>query len=250
MALGATRWQLARQLSVESLLLCGLGAMVGVLIAVWAQRALARALEGQVPLVENASMDLTVLGFATLLSLISGVICGLAPLVGWQAADWRSRGQTEGTTSKLLRQALVVSEVALAVILVASAGLFVRTLAKLQAVEVGFQRERILTVSLDVTTGPLRGRGNAARFLEELIPRVAALPGVRSVGAATGTPLELGPAQQAITREDRAVDLAAASPHVVQTAVTPGYFAALGVALTRGRFCTEADTADGALVAR
>ena len=249
MAMGATRWQIARQLTVESLLLCGLGAVAGVVIAAWAQGLLARALEGRVPMVEHTRMDLTVLGFAAVLTVICGVICGLAPLVGWEAADWRGRGQTEGTTSRRIRQALVMSEVALAVTLVASAGLLVRTLANLQAVDVGFQWERILTVSLDVTTDTLRGRGNAARFLEEVIPRIAALPGVRSVGAATGTPLEGGPAGQAITREDRAALLAVASPQVVQTAVTPGYFTALGVALTRGRFCTEADTAEGALVA-
>jgi putative ABC transport system permease protein len=148
-----------------------------------------------------------------------------------------------------LRKALVVSEVALAVILVASAGLLVRTLAKLQAVDVGFQVERILTVSMDVTTGPLRGRGNAARFLEELIPRVVALPGVHSVGAATGMPLEAGSAGQAITPEDRPPMLAAASPQVAQSAVSPGYFTTIGIALVKGRGCTEADTADATLVA-
>ena len=249
MALGATRWRIARQLIAESLLLCGLGAIGGVFIAAWTQSAVARRFEGQIPLVETTAIDTAVLAFAVLLTVVSAVLCGLAPLVGWQSASFQSRGQTEGVTSMRLRKALVVSEVALAVMLVASAGLFVRTLVKLRAVDVGFRMDRVLTASMDMTTGPLRGRGNAARFLEQLIPRLAALPGVQSVGAATAIPLETGPADQAITREDRPALLAAASPRVTQTAVTPGYFTTIGVALQKGRFCMEADTADGTLVA-
>ena len=248
-ALGATRARIARQLIVESLLLCGPGAIAGVLVALWAQGPLARAIEGRIPLVEDTRVDAAVLGFAVLLTVISGVVCGLAPLIEWPAADLRGRGQTESPTTKRLRQALVVGEVALAVILVASAGLLLRTVAKLQAVDVGFQMERILSVSIDVTTGPLRGRGNAARFLGELIPRIAALPGVGRVGATTETPLEAGTAEQSITREDRPALLAAESPQVMQSAVTPGYFGALGVAVKNGRSFTEADTATGTLVA-
>lgn len=245
MALGATRWQLARQLTLESLLLCGLGAVAGVIAAFGTQRGLAGALESR-PLIADIRMDVAVLAFAALLTVISGVICGVAPLVEWRAMDWRGRGQTESATSKRLRQALVVSEVALAVVLVAGAGLLIRTVANLRAVDVGFGIERILTVSMDVTTGPLRGHG--AQFLEELIPRVAALPGVRSVGASTQTPLNGGPAEQAITREDRPPLPAAQSPQVVRTAVTPGYFKTLGIPLEKGRLFTESDTAAGRLV--
>lgn len=248
MALGATRWRIARQLMAESLLLCGLGATGGLFIAFWTQSVLARRLEGRIPLVETTTIDTAVLAFAVLLTVISAVVCGLTPLVGWQSNS-QTRGQTEGVTSARLRKALVVSEVALGVMLVASAGLLVRTLVKLRAVDVGFRMDQVLTVSMDVTTEPLRGRGNAARFLEQLIPRLAALPSVQSVGAATSMPLEAGPADQAITREDRPALLAAASPRVTQTAVTPGYFTAIGAALQKGRLCTDADTADGTLVA-
>ena len=189
------------------------------------------------------------LGFAALLTAISGVVCGLAPLAGFGTADFRSRGQTEGITRTRLRTALVVCEVALAVMLVASAGLLGRTLAKLQAVDVGFQMERMLAVSMDLTTGPLRGRGNAVRFLEEAVARVSTLPGVQSAGVATGMPLEAGTAGQAITPEHRQPMLAAASPQVVQSAVSPGYFATMGVPIVKGQGCTDTDSADGTLVA-
>lgn len=249
LALGATGWRIARQLILEGLVMCGLGTVAGLIFAGWARGVLGPVIAGYVPLAEDTRMDWAVLGFAALLTLASGLFCGLAPLAEWRKLDWRSRGQTESMTSKRLRQTLVVSEVALAVMLVATAGLLVRTFAKLQAVDVGFQMTRLLTVSVDMTTGPLRVRGNAARSLEALIPRVAALPGVRSVGASTGATLEEAPAAQAITREDRPPATATDSPHVIQTAVTPDYFKVLGVPLQKGRLFTETDAADGKLVA-
>jgi putative ABC transport system permease protein len=248
-ALGATRSRIAGQLLIESLCLCAPGGVAGVVIAAWAQPMLANALHPYVPLVEQTRMDAAVLAFALLASATSAVLCGLAPLAGLQRADAGSRSQTEGRASSRLRRALVVAEVALAVMLISSAGLLVRTLSNLQTVDTGFDRDRLLTVSLDVTTGPLRSRGNAARFLETLLPRVAALPGVRSAGAATNIPLESAVASQPITREDRVAEAASASPRVVPSAVTPGYFEALGVPLTRGRACAETDTAASVLIA-
>jgi predicted permease len=249
MALGATRWRLARQATAEALFLTVLGAVAGVAAASWVQGLLVRALQPRAPLAEGAQMDWAVLGFAVLLAMACGVACGLAPLAEWRTADWSRRGQTEGGASKRLREFLVVGEVALALSLVASAGLLARTVAKLQSVELGFRFDRILAVSLDLGTRPLRGRGNAARFVEELMPRVAALPGVRAAAATNALPLENGRAGQAITREGRPALPAADSPQVVQRAVTPGYFTAMGIPLRKGRLFTEADTGDGNLVA-
>jgi hypothetical protein len=144
---------------------------------------------------------------------------------------------------------LVVSEMALAVMLVAAAGLLIRTVAKLDAVDVGFRTERLLTVSTDLTTGPLRSRGNSARFLEQLLPRVAALPGVRMAAAATAMPFETGMASQSITREGVPPQASADSPQVIQSAVTPRYFEVMGMTLKAGRQFTETDKADGKLVA-
>jgi putative ABC transport system permease protein len=249
MAIGATRSRLAFQLIIESMVLCAFGAMAGLALAVPAQNLVARLISSYVPLAETASVDFAVLGFAALLALTTGLFCGLAPLAEWSNIDWRSRGQTEGTASKRTRQALVVSEVAVAVVLVAAAGLLVRTLANLQAVDVGFQTENLLSVSTDVTVGPLRQRGNAARLVRDVLPRIAGLPGVRSAAASTGTPLEEATATQAITRQDRPPVTAAESPQVIQTAVTPDYFRTMGVPLRMGRHFTEGDSAEGKLVA-
>jgi predicted permease len=248
-ALGATRRAIGRQLFAESLLLGVPGAVLGVAVSVWGQRAIAAAMRDRVVLIEQTHLDSTVLAFAVVLTLITTTTCGLAPLLDWSRVGWSTRGQTESPASRRLRQALVVGEVALAVGLVATAGLFLRTVSQLRGVDVGFDTAQTVVVSTDLTTGRLRERGGAARFIAAVTPRLAQLPGVRVVGAATGVPLEGGPAAQAITRQDRPARAAASSPQVVQTAVTPEYFRAMNMRLLRGRPFTGDDRADGVLVA-
>jgi putative ABC transport system permease protein len=249
LALGATRWRLARQLLAESLMLGGLGATLGLLLSLWGHDLLASAVEKRLPFVDGPRMDSAVLAFSIVLTLVVSVVCGLIPLADWRSVDWNVRGQSESRSSQRIRHALVVGEVALAVAVVASAGLFLRSLANLRAVDVGFETARTLVVATDLTTSPLRQRGSSAAFVRDIIPRVAALPGVRSVAVSTGVPFEGGLATQAITRYGDPVKPAAASPQVVQTAVTPGYFSVMGIVLTEGRFFTEDDRADGHLAA-
>jgi putative ABC transport system permease protein len=148
-----------------------------------------------------------------------------------------------------MRQALVVGQVAVAVAVIAAAGLLVRTVVNLRGVDVGFDTSRTLIIGTDLTTSALRERGSSASFVQDLLPRIAALPGVRAAGATTGVPLEVGAAEQTITRQDRPALPAAQSPRVAQMAVTPDYFRAMGIAITRGRSFSEDDRADGTLVA-
>ncbi len=249
LALGATRWRLARQLLTESLMLGAAGAGLGLLLSLWAQDVTATVLAGRITLIEGTRLDMTVLAFSACLAAIVSAACGLIPLVDWRAADWSARGQTETRASRRTRDGLAVAELAVAVIVVATAGLLVRTVVNLRSVDVGFQTERTLVVSTDLTSSTLRERGAAARFVEELIPRIAAIPGVRTAAATTVVPLEGGPARQAITRYGDPPVPSAASPQVMQTAVTTGYFKAMGIAVTRGRGFTEADRRDGPLVA-
>jgi putative ABC transport system permease protein len=249
LALGATRVHIARQLILEALAHCSGGAIGGLLLAVWTQRALSKLLAGRVPLIETAVVDLFVVGFAIALAAVAAMVCGLTPLVAVRPSDWRVREDTERRESRRLRRVLVTVQVALAVSLVAGAGLLLESLLRLQKVDVGFRTDDVVTVSLDVTTAPLRVRGSAARFLEELLPRIEALPGVRAVGATTAALFETGLAAQAITREDRSPLPAAESPQVLQSAITPGYLAAVGMAVLRGRGCRETDTAEAVLVA-
>jgi putative ABC transport system permease protein len=249
LALGATRWRLARQLLSESLLLGAFGASLGLLLSLWGQYLLASAMADRVPLIDATHLDWVVLAFCVVLTLVVCTVCGLIPLIDWRAVDWNARGQSESPSSRRIRHSLVVGEVALAVTVVASAGLLLRTVANLRAVDVGFETARTLVVSTDLTTSPLQERGASARFVQDIIPRIKALPGVQGAAASTGVPFEAGPAGQAITRYGDPVRAAASSPQVVQSAVTPDYFRVMGITLTQGRLFTEDDRADARLVA-
>jgi putative ABC transport system permease protein len=249
LALGATRWRLARQLLMESSILAAIGTSCALLLSMWTQALVRTALGSRVPMIDETRYDWLVFAFAIGLTFLVASACGLFPLVDWRTVDWSARGQTESGASRRIRQALVVGQVAIAVAVIVSAGLLVRTVLNLRSVDVGFETARTLILGADLTTSALRNRGSAAQFVEELLPRLAVLPGVRAVGATTGVPLEVGRGEQAITRQDQPVRPAAESPHVAHMAVTPDYFKAMGIALTRGRSLSENDRADGVLVA-
>jgi putative ABC transport system permease protein len=190
-----------------------------------------------------------VAGFSVLLALAVTALCGLVPLVEWRSGGWQARGQTESPGSRRLRHGLVIAEVAIAIVVVGIAGLLARTVSNLRAVDVGFDTGHTIVVKTDLTTTPLRERGAAARFTNEAVERLAALPGVSAVGATTGVPFEGEPARQAITREGDVIRPESESPRLVHTAVTLGYFRAMSIALVRGRAFTADDRAEGTLVA-
>ena len=136
-ALGATRMRIARQLIVETLFLTGTGAAAGVIAAVWLNGPIARMLEGRLPFADQMRIDPYVLVVTALATVVAAVLCGLTPLLNRQAQSWQTRGQSESSASKRLRNALVAGELALAVVLVTASGLLVRALMKLQAVDLG-----------------------------------------------------------------------------------------------------------------
>jgi putative ABC transport system permease protein len=248
-ALGATPWRIMRQLLTEGIVLSGAGAVAGLWFSLALLPVVRRLLQERVSLAEQAVMDWNVWLFAAALSAVCGLLCTLAPLADWRRAAGSDRSHTTSVFHTRLRNALVVGEIAAAVMLVTVAGLLIRTVDRLGAVDMGFRTEHLLTLSTDVTTGPLRTRGASARFVDEAVARIGGLPGVRSVAATTALPFEAAPASQAITREGVAARAAADSPQVIQIAVTPSYFATMGMALKAGRLLTENDRAEGTLVA-
>jgi predicted permease len=143
----------------------------------------------------------------------------------------------------------VVAEVAIAVTLVVNAALMLRTFMNLQGVDVGFSTRSTLAVSLDLTTGPLRGRGTAAGFLNDALARITAIPGVTAAASTTQALFTGQVAGQAITREGRPPLTQADSPHVVQSAVTPAFFGLMGMQLRNGRLLSDSDSGSGKLVA-
>ncbi|MBI2687347.1 MAG: ABC transporter permease [Acidobacteria bacterium] len=255
-ALGASTGQLVRQVMAESVVLTGIGAAAGILLAVWAQDVLRSSLAGKIPFAADTRIDWSVLAFAITVTLATAGLCGLAPIAHLRLGgipsilQGRLRSHTEAPRGRVLRQALITGEVALAVVLAAGAGLLIRTVAKLESVNPGFQADRVLAMSFDFTASPFRGPGNQQPYFQELMTQVSGLPGVRRVGAVSEPPLSRRRLpDQAITIEGQPLRNRAESPQAIFQAISPGYLPALGIALKTGRLFTEADGRDDKLVA-
>ncbi len=247
-ALGASRFRLVRQQIIESLVLAAAGGAIGVLISAWTIAALRSASIGGIPRLQNVTVDGGVLLFAIAVTLLTGIVFGITPaLIGSRAdpgvtirdVDHRASG---AGSRQGPRRLLVVAEVALAVILLASAGLLVRSFLRLTAVDPGFRAEGVLVfpISLD---GVAYSRGSGA-YYERLVEALAALPGVESAGGATALPLSpVGPDFfRPVWRPGRKVD---GEQHQADVRmVTPGYFRTLRISLKSGRAFDARDTRD------
>ncbi len=255
LAIGASRFQLLRQSIVECLLYAFAGGGLGLLVAAWTLNALLRAFpEDDAIRQVGVAIDQRVLAFAALVSLLAGLLFGVAP--SWRAARLDPartlRGQGRGTTSAgreviRLRQWLVTAQVALTLVLLVAAGLFVRSLRNLGHVDLGFRAEQVIGFSI---APKLNGYSTekTVTFARQLTERLAGLPGVRSVAAAriaamagetmSGTIRIEGQAPE--DRERRSAR---------RNLVSPGYFSTLGIPLVAGREFRSSDDAQAPKVA-
>jgi putative ABC transport system permease protein len=247
LSLGASRARLVRQFLTESVLLALLGGAGGLLCALWALRLLRRLSPADLPRIEEISMDGTVLVFTLLVSVLTGLVFGLLP------AWWLSRsnlqeslkegGRTTATggTSRV-RNVLAVAEVALALVLLAGAGLMVRSFAQLMQVNPGFRPDHVLTMQLGLPPSYSSQPAQRVAFYREMFARLEALPGVRAAGGVTRLPL--GPGVTAkLEIEGRPVS-AGEQPEIEFRRASTHYFQAMGIPLRAGRLFTERDTAD------
>ena len=245
-ALGASRWQVARPFVLEGLLLAVAGGILGAALAYGALRSAVALLPAELPRVGSAEVDPRSLGIALALSLLAGAAVGL--LAGSRAsrpdltAGLRSGSRLKGSASPRLRQLLLVGQAALAVVLVALAGLLAETLSRLSSVETGFEKGELLVVELRHGMDRYKERQQLVAFYDELERRAAALPGVAAVGASYDAPLQ--------SNWYQSFDVVGApeappgkGPGGLFRTVTPGYFKAAGVKLEEGRPFTDADDA-------
>jgi predicted permease len=255
-AMGAGRERLARQLLTESLLLGIMGGAAGVALAYWGITAIRTLAPANLPRVDELRTDPAVLVFALVVSVATALLFGLAPVVeSWKVrlsesltADGRT--STASRSRRRAHSALVVSEVALAMILLVGAGLLVRSFTTLLDVERGFESDNVLVVTLQAwsyyPTGPQR-----AAFVPQATERLSAIPGVRAVGMTSSLPLSypIGQARARVTVEGAPVasEAEVLTEHVA--AATAGYFQALGIPLRQGRLMRPADDAASASVA-
>jgi putative ABC transport system permease protein len=244
-ALGATRRRLLRQLITESLLLGLAGGALGVLLAYLGIPALLSLIPVNLPLWMNFSPDSRVLGFAVAVSLLTTLGFGIVPAFGSFHADLTDslkeggRGGTSGRRSKFMRQGLVIGEVALSVILLAGAGLMIRSFLALRMQDLGYHPENVLTVTIDYPESRYPDGAPARAMLRRLSEEVASVPGLISTSFSSGIPLNDGWGRL-FTIEGHPLDLKDMTfiNHIV---VTPGYFRTLDIPLLQGRDFTEDD---------
>jgi predicted permease len=254
-AVGAARWRLVRQLLTESLLLALLGGALGVGLAVACARALAALESLPIPTPNPIRVDPGVLLFTLLVSLGVGVLFGLAPALSASRIDLSDELKASGTrsmtasgSSRLLRQGLVVVEVALCVALLAGAGLLLRTFANLRKADVGVRAEGVLAATLTLPAEAYRGTDARWGFCTRLLQGVSVKPGLASVALTSELPLE-GGSNGYITLDGQPPE-STQDTLVEWTYVTPAYFRTMGIPLVEGRVLDDADLAAGAEAVR
>jgi putative ABC transport system permease protein len=255
-ALGASRARLVQQLVTESVVLAIIATAVAVAVAIWGIDALVAMIPAStgLPFLEQVSIDGTVLAFSFALSFLTGGLCALAPAAqlggGGLAGSMKSggRGHSGGRTSRRLRNALVVSEFALSLVLLFGAALMLQTFLGLRGYETGFDADELLHMR-----SSLRGRYQTSpdaikSYFAELTRRLQELPGVVSVsGVSTAPPIV--PFLSTQFRVPGMVVEAGQEPAVPDRRVLPGYFDTMGIPLLRGRLFDERDVEDGQPVA-
>jgi len=246
-ALGAGRWDVFRQLLTESLTLALMGGSAGLLLAVWGVRVLLAISPSAIPRVETVGVDGFVLLFALAISLLTGLAFGMAP--AWRATAVNlsdalkegKRGSSEGLHRNRLRGLLVGSEFALAMVLLAGAGLMVRTFLALQNVDAGFDPHGVLSMVVGVAGTEQASGGHTGNFYQEVLRKVGAVPGVQSVSGINHLPLAGDEWGFPFHIEGRPPEPPGKDLVATYRAVFPGYFRTMRIPILRGRDVSDAD---------
>ncbi len=240
-ALGATRSRLVRQFLTESVMLAMAGGTVGVLWAYWGTKLVVTVAGPILPRSDSISINGQVLGFTFLISVLTGIAFGLAPALNWSEIKLRSyisnslgdpavRSNRPG-----LKAVLLTSEIALALMLLVTAGLFIKSFWKLRQVDPGFDTNGVLTMQVSLPDARYTANNRRASFIQEAIAQISAIPGVQQVGATDDLPFSGSRSQTVVTIFNTANQPSPDPPQVDVRIVTPGYFRAMGIDLLRGR---------------
>lgn len=252
-ALGAGRGRLIRQMLTESAALSVAGGALGVALASFALPALVSLAPVNIPRIERVEIDRVVLGFTAALSLLTGVLFGLMPACRATSARLRAGLSTDargsvGAGSQKARQLLVVADLALALVLLTGAGLMLKSLARLMHVDPGFRTERVLTLQFSLVGEAYREDAAVMRFIDRVIEKVRALPGVAAAAAAGQVPMGGNGDSYGFHIDGLMHANPADDPSAERYSVTPDYFRVMQIPLKRGRFFTPTDTETSAPV--
>ncbi len=245
-ALGATRWQLIRQLLTESVILSLLGGALGLLLAFWSVESLV-ALNSSLPRASEIGIDGAVGMFTLGVSVLTGLLFGLIPAIQMSGADLHGtlkEGGRSATTDRrghTARRVLVAAEVALALTLLTGAGLLIKSFARLQKVDPGFDPDNLLTLNLALPQSKYPSDTLQIAFFDQVLPRLAAVPGVRAAGATSVMPFGGNWSTGSFQIEGIQVPDGQPGPWGDIRIVSPDFLKTLGAPLLKGRFFTEAD---------
>ena len=256
-ALGAGRARITRQLLVESGVLTLAGGLLGIAVAHFAIEALVAAIPPEqaraLPYLRDAGINGTVLGYTLLVTLVAGIASGLVPALrasrGDLAVTLRPTGGSSGGAHRRLRDGLVIAELAMTVVLVTGAAMFAKSLSRLLAVDTGVRAEGVLTMMIPLPRRQYSDLDKAREFYQRLEQRVAALPGVTSVGLTSKLPLDWGNSTSYAVVGDPP-PAAGEAPSASFRVVNPEYFRTMGIPIVRGRTfnASEDGTAAGVVI--
>ncbi|HKP93560.1 MAG TPA: ABC transporter permease [Chthoniobacterales bacterium] len=247
-ALGAGRLRLIRQMLTESVLLALMGGALGLVLAYWGIRVLVAFAPDNLPRLNEITIDPRVLAFTFGVSLVTGVAFGLVPALQSSRPDLNdalkegARGSSSG--NRLVRNLFVVTEMALALVLLVGAGLMLRSFFQLNQVKTGFATENVLTLRVQLPMAKYPEPQQRAEFFKRAEERLQTLPGVKSVGAISYLPLTGLASSTAFNLASQPELPPSESPGTEVRAITPGYFKAMGIPLLKGRAFDERDGAD------
>ena len=258
-ALGAGRWRVVRQLMTESVVLAVAGGVLGLLVAFWGLRLLvAAAPSSMVQMIlggRTVGLDAGVLAFTFGLSVLTGLVFGLVPALQAsrpgldEVLKETGRGDGIGGRGHRLLASFVVSQVAVALVLLVSAGLLIRSFVRLRAVDPGFGTDHVLTLRLSLPQSRYAEDAQVAAFYDELLQRLKHLPGVQSAAVISNLPMSGDNASASFGIEGLQVPDGQPSPHGDSHVVSHDYFAAMRIPLVRGRLFEPRDAPDGTKVA-
>jgi len=246
LAIGATRGRLLRQLLTESVLLALLGGVIGLLISVWGADVLLKLSPVEIPRLDKLSVNATILAFTLGVSLLTGLIFGMVPALSASRSDLnrtlKEGGRDSQTGGGRIRGALVIAEVAIAMVLLLGAGLLLKSFMRLQRVDAGFNPSNVLTFNLQLPFSSYRDWRQVSELYSGLIARLKSLPGVQSADATGFLPLEGGWPTKFLIQGRPPVQ--GEEPVAQHRPVSEGYFQTMGVPLLGGRRFDDRDQAD------
>jgi putative ABC transport system permease protein len=248
-ALGAGRWRIVRQMLTESVLLALAGGVLGLLLSVWGVELLTSLSAGRIPRVEEIGLDHRALWFTLLVSLLTGLVFGLAPALQSSKPDLNEslkesgKGGETGRRGNRARSLLVVVEIAMSLVLLIGAGLLFKSFLRLQQVKLGFQPENVTTAQISLPPAKYADRQQRNSFFQNLLQQLSAAPGVQSAGVVDPLPLA-GDSVWEFFIEGGPLLPNGGGQNTNFRRCTPDYFRTMSIPLLQGRLFTDRDTAE------